>query len=312
MARISDNFINLQASLSNQRAQTDYATARTQGDGGTIANSYSSAATAPNTRSILKATQDKCLFEGIKTPLLMVKENLKSTYEGVVRMRDIAQEFAVRIKGASDTATLDGTFATFCADKLKEISTILNEQNSSSAPIFGSSSRLPMVVDLSLMPVPAPGDPVGMATTSYFLGESGGLNTTLGENQTMNYGCSADETAIKELLFWLKKGSVVHPDGDVNGNACLALQTMTDGIKFTQNKLALLGAKEGGLFATIDGIEKGFNDKQARNAQDLDTYLAANIAESLIKSSEADQRLQMQNMSKVNRLRTIRNYVQNM
>lgn len=294
------------------QAQSDVVEARNRTSSGLLSRSYASPATASNTRNILKATQDKIELTEKRSPMIVVKETLNSTISSINDLRDIASELASRAVKAMDSATPDLTFRDFCTIKLAQVEAILNRTNSIAAPIFGGTSRDGKVVDLSLVATPAPGASTASALTTYYKGTSGGLETSFDENQPVNYGVSADVDAIRDLIFWLKKGAVVIPDGTPGSNATVALTTLVDGAPATVRSLSLLTAVQGNVLGVFESIEKRNGDDLSEAEIQYNSLNMANVAEEIIRSGTSDFNLQMNQINKTNELRSIGKFLDRM
>lgn len=311
-ARTSDVANMILGKQNMDQAQSDVSEARNRTSSGLLSRSYASSATAPNTRNILKATQNKIELTEKESPMIVVKETLNTTISSIKDLRDIATELAALSVKARDGATKDLTFRDFCIGKLAQVESILNTTNSTGAPIFGGTSRDGKVVDLSLVGTPAPGASTAAALTTYFKGTSGGLETSFDENQAVNYGCSADADAIRDLIFWLKKGAAVVPDGIEDSNASIALITMVDGVPANVRSLSQLTAVQGNILGVFDNIEKRNGDKLSDADIQYNSLNMANVAEEIIRSGTSDFNLQMNQINKTNELRSIRDFLNRM
>ena len=167
--------------------------------------------------------------DGNNDPLTIAREILEITIFNLNELKDISTEFLARVHKAYDSAYIDLTFRDYCGLKMSRVEEILNSTNSKGVFIFGGVSENPKVVDLSLLEPPAPDATTESALTTYFTGTSGGHTVNKNDN-VLKYGCSADINAIRDLIFFLKKGTSIIPDGIYDSHATIALSTMQDGI----------------------------------------------------------------------------------
>jgi flagellin-like hook-associated protein FlgL len=303
--RVSDLSTSQQTRRNIAQSQQALEVSRNQVGTGKQSGRYASMDLVNNLKSFLRTEQQGILAKGRKDPYLKVSENLNTSIVSVNRMKDIAAEFRQRVHSAQDPSATDLSFASYCQAKLNEVQQLLNKNNSLGMPVFGGSETSRPPVDVTLMATPAAGDSVSTASTAYFQGKSGGHTTSVEDSETFQYGVSADEPAFRDLLFWLKKGSVITPDHSPGSNASIALTSMTDGLGQTVRDLSNVGDRLGAQLGQVENMQST-NDADQRQFQEILSRLNdTDPYQAYIDMAQGETRTQLNHMIQSKQLQSI-------
>jgi flagellin-like hook-associated protein FlgL len=269
-------------------------TAESQASSGKFSRSYGTKSMAPNTRSFLRFEQDQQNQESIQKGITTLNTRLNGMVTIVDRLKSISAEAWHRSTQAADTSAIDVTFPQFCRDRLTEIERLLNKTDAEGRNLFGGIQSQGRIVDFTILPTPTLGDtPNAAFAAAYFTGTSDAQNSTLLEGQTINYGLSADGAFARDLIFYLKMGSGIVPDGLATSTATQTIQTIQGAFQVSGKTLGFAGESLGQQLRVLESSREMSRNSEGFAQESIAEYNAADYFTQFLASSTATLQLSM-------------------
>ncbi|MGB0935489.1 MAG: hypothetical protein ACPGXY_05430 [Alphaproteobacteria bacterium] len=195
--RLSEDLATSQKKLATGEGYDSFATSGTKT--GQFMNLQSNSDVADgNAKTATEVSLEQSRMSAIMTEIQDIAKNLHTRYVQAVNA------------GSENSATFNKS----CQSDLDNLGRLLNTAGSSTSKLFGGFKTDGDVVDFSALPIPAIGATLDPA--SYYRGSADKKHVTLGDNNTLQYGITADNTHISNLVHALKVGAVTDPANETN------------------------------------------------------------------------------------------------
>lgn len=290
--RVSENSARIASKSGAATTAKALSDANIESTSGIKAGGYKSPDIAEYTRAVLRTEQHVTEKEGIIKKEIVIRNRINSAARANDDLMKIAQNFHTRITSAQQPGTEDRTFNKFCESSLNEVQIILNRRDAQGRSLFGGSATQTNPVDLSLATVPGAGAIPDDTYNAYFQGEESIHSTTIG-GEELQYGFHALEPGVRDLIFYLKSGTIVTPDHTPGSVNTTRLQGMQDGMhKVTEN---LADTKEivGQQAAKLERFGEDAKDQLMAYEKELAEYIHADPMEAWVKRTEAANKQQL-------------------
>ena len=218
-----------------------------------LKGNYMNPEVAEHTRQALSAEQHITEDENTQSKTVILENRMKSSIRSCKDIRTIANDFHTRVTSAQSAGTEDRNFADFCKDQLAALENILNRRDAEGRSLFGGAATQRNAVDLSQVNPLAPGALPDATYNGYMQGEPAIHSVTLND-ETVTYGFHAEEPAIRDLIFYLKSGSVTSPDNTPGTPNSIRLGIIQDGLHSVSKGLADISDTLGRQLGNIERV----------------------------------------------------------
>lgn len=253
---------------------------------GKIGGGYDAPETAEKTRQLLNIEQKTMGSESIKPKVTLITGRINLAYGINKRLGEIATEVRVRVTQAGDPTIKDAGFSSYCQTKLDEVEVLLNKKDFEGRTLMGGTATRSNAVDFTLAAMPAVAATPDATYDAYFIGETGIHTATFKEGETLQYGVSAMDPGARDLIFWLKSGTVVTPDGVPGSNSTIRLQGMQDGLGKSIEGLADSKQNLGQQLGKLEGISDRNEEELAYLTHTMSEFVDADLLAEFIRSSQ--------------------------
>lgn len=190
---------------------------------------YMNREVAENTREVLNSEQTVIINKSIQSKRIVIENRIKASARASADLQRIATEVHQRVTSAQQAGTEDRNFSDFCNSKLKEVEIILNRRDSAGLSLFGGKSTSDDAVNIADAAMPGPGALPDATYTDYFKGDASLHSATL-DGTAVEYGFNGSIQGARDLIFFLKSGTVVTPDHTPGSPNTQRLKGMQDGL----------------------------------------------------------------------------------
>lgn len=254
---------------------------------------YNTPDMAQQAKAFLTLEEKTSEISALKFKLTQVSGRVKYSITVNQRLQEIASEYRERVMKARDATASHGEFSQFCQDKLKEVEGLLNKTDAEGRNLFAGTATTGKAVDLSLAPVPPSGTSPDPSYLAYFKGETGAFDTQLRPGETFNFGFSADENPVRDLVFWLKLGTSVTPTSNPSDPNHQKMSDILDGLGTTVGSFSDLHSKLGSQLGKLEGLTQENGDDEMFVTQSMQAINEANMLQEFINASMEFTRLSM-------------------
>lgn len=278
---------------------------------GKIGGGYQSPETAEQTRQLLNIEQKTIESESAKPKVTLLTGRINLAYGINERLVEIATEVRVRVTQAGDPTIRDAGFSAFCQKKLDEVEVLLNKKDFEGRSIMGGSATRSNAVDFTMAAMPAAADTPDGTYDDYFIGEKGTHTSTFKDGEIFEYGASASDPGTRDLIFYLKSGTAVTPDGIPGSSNTIRLQGMQDGLGTTLE--GLLDSKKivGEQLGQLEEISKRNDEDVAYLTQAMSELTDADLLAEFIRSTQETLKLNMNQTLLAKENETLKNLLSN-
>lgn len=278
---------------------------------GKIGGGYQSPETAEKTRQLLNIEQKTMESESVKPKVTLLTGRINLAYGINERLVEIATEVRTRVTQAGDPTIRDAGFSAFCQQKLTEVEALLNKKDFEGRSLMGGSATRTNAVDFNMAAMPAPADSPNAAYDAYFIGEKGIHTSTFKDGEVFQYGTSAVDPGVRNLIFYLKSGTAVTPDGIPGSSNTIRLQGMQDGLGTTIDGLADSKKILGEQLGNLEGISKRNDEDVAYLTQTMSELTDADLLAEFIRSTQEMLKLNMNQTLLAKENETLKNLLSN-
>lgn len=261
------------------------ADANAQTSTGLKGGGYASEATAEKTRLILDKVQIKLQGEASKDKASLITGRINLSVGAVQNIQSIRDDFHQLVTNAQNGITGDENFADRCRNFLGQLQIILNKKDFDGQSLFGGAAtdRNPVNLDDAL--VPGSHETPTAAYDQYFKGDDA-LHSSTVHGEPVSYGFSAMDPGVRDLIFWLKSGTQVVPNGDPNSDSGQRLTLMQDGLHDVTKQLGQIKTNLGTQLGNVQRIEKDVDAEMSYTETTLHELIDADMLAQLIRHHE--------------------------
>ncbi len=278
---------------------------------GKIGGGYESPETAEKTRQLLNIEQKTMESESVKPKVTLLTGRINLAYGINERLAEIATEVRTRVTQAGDSTIRDAGFSTFCQQKLNEVEALLNKKDFEGRSLTGGNATRSNAVDFSLAAMPAAADSPDATYDAYFIGEKGIHTASFKDGEAFQYGISAVDPGVRDLIFYLKSGTAVTPGGIPGSSNTIRLQGMQDGLGTTVD--GLMDSKKilGEQLGKLESISKRNDEDVAYLTQTMSELTDADLLAEFIRSTQEMLKLNMNQTLLAKENETLKNLLSN-
>jgi len=278
---------------------------------GKIGGGYESPETAEQTRQLLNIEQKTMESESIKPKVTLLTGRINLAYGINERLAEIATETRTRVTQAGDSTVRDTGFSAFCQQKLTEVEALLNKRDFEGRSMMGGSATRSNAVDFTNAAMPAAADAPDATYDAYFISEKGTHTVTFKDGEVFQYGVSATDPGVRDLIFYLKSGTAVTPDGVIGSSNTIRLQGMQDGLGAVTD--GLMDSKKilGEQLGKLEGISKRNDEDVAYLTQTMSELTDADLLAEFIRSTQEMLKLNMNQTLLAKENETLKNLLSN-
>ncbi len=223
--------------------------------GGSSAN-YSDQAIVNNVNAVNSMQQTILECSTMLHNIDKVSGRIKVCYGINDRIMDIANE--VHVRAVQNTAVSpDHRFASFCQERLDELERLLNTQSPiDGVSVMGEGNTSDKVVDFAVLTVPNHDDQP--TDTDYYVGANGSKNFILMDNSVREYGVSARDDGLRDLIFFLKMGTSIEgydEQGMLSDEDANILSAVKDGLSAVSKRLSSIKLELGEQMKNLDSYK---------------------------------------------------------
>jgi flagellin-like hook-associated protein FlgL len=159
--------------------------------------------------------------------------------------------------------------------------------------------------------MPAAADAPDATYDAYFISEKGTHTATFKDGEVFQYGVSAADPGVRDLIFYLKSGTAVTPDGVIGSSNTIRLQGMQDGLGAVTD--GLMDSKKilGEQLGKLEGISKRNDEDVAYLTQTMSELTDADLLAEFIRSTQEMLKLNMNQTLLAKENETLKNLLSN-
>tara|TARA_R110002095_G_scaffold199244_1_gene178972 strand:- start:1842 stop:2801 length:960 start_codon:yes stop_codon:yes gene_type:complete len=278
---------------------------------GKLGGGYEAPETAEKTRQLLNIEQKTMESDSIKPKVTLLTGRISLAYGINKRLEEIATEVRTRVTQAGDPTIRDAGFSTFCQKKLDEIETLLNKKDFEGRSLMGGNATRSNAVDFTLAAMPAAAAAPDATYDAYFIGEKGIHTATFKDGEAFEYGASAVDPGVRDLVFYLKSGTAVTPDGIPGSSNTIRLQGMQDGIGKAIEGLTDSKKILGEQLGQLEGLSGRNDEELAYLQQTMSELTDADLLAEFIRSTQEMLKLNMNQTLLAKENETLKNLLSN-
>ncbi len=253
---------------------------------------YAGKEIAENTRKVLSSEQGGITGSADQGKIEKLTGDITLAFGANESLQKIASNFHARVTAAQAGGKKDNNFPDFCKDMLGQVENILNKKRFDGRSLFGGNATRSDAVRLSDADIPAVGDQPDANYKEYFKGEVPKPGEDSKHHSTVNdeaveYGFSALDPGARDLIFWLKSGSVTTPDGDPESPNGKRLAGMQNGLHKVTEALSDTKKIVGEQLGNLERISQDVETKLAFSKDTLSELTDADLLEQLTRRTQA-------------------------
>ena len=248
-----------QTTVGKEVAESTAETSSGQKSGG-----YSGPEMAENTREVLSTEQHSIEGKATQGKIKKLTGHITQAFGANKALQDITAKLHTRVTAAQQAGTKDNNFGDFCKDMLGQVEKILNKKGFDGRTLFGGDATRTDAVKLSDAGIPGAGDQPDATYDGYFKGDDAKHHSTV-NGESFDYGFSALDPGARDLIFWLKSGSVTTPDGDPGSPNGQRLKGMQDGLHKVTDSLSDTKKVIGEQLNNLERISQSNDDELVYN-----------------------------------------------